>query len=612
MQIVGESSRAGLENNRRAAAAAAAAGGAAANMDPMILQKRSPSPSPAPSPAVAAGPMPTQPPMRRSVDEPHHLRIRADDFERRLQAHQQDQQPVVQILGPFWARDAEDVVEIKRQLTRNRQPRRLSDRDALAHNLEVKDEPWARRQEQAYQQLRLGRRQSAAQEECFVGNEDLSCYPVDGTTISQNSWSRFIWNSNYPLFAQRGYVDVYLFQQDTDDMVSSWTSQDNGAGRLSFEPTDTWWAGRSAADNIQPNQNISWPFYFVVLAAGDPLSGTTSRLATFNAVQTTLPVSIASSRSAASAAAASSSSAAAASAASASASAAMATITGTAASASIASAIQSSLSEALESSLQASGLSGTETLQGTTTATLPNGSVVTATATAQANGGRLGGSGSGSSRNGNGLALPTYAIVLIAVLGFLAIVAAIVGAYFIMAALRRRRQRQGGDGSHRSSSPMMAAAAGSLAGGASTDAGHVGETSHMLGDSEEGGYAGGGGSGGAGAAGIGAGVAAGAGGGAAMMASASRSSKYSEEQPFTSDEASRMADAFRNALRNPSFAPALGESSGAEADSPNEDTNPETTSNIRASALLREELAAEGKDLRSVEERKRPTWHQED
>ena len=31
----------------------------------------------------------------------------------------------------------------------------------------------------------------------------------------------------------------------------------------------------------------------------------------------------------------------------------------------------------------------------------------------------------------------------------------------------------------------------------------------------------------------------------------------------------------------------------------------------RASALLREELAAEGKDLRSVGDRKKPTWHPE-
>lgn len=442
------------------------------------------------------------------------------------------------------------------------------------------------------------RRQTAAEEACYVGNQDLSCYPTAGTSIAQNTWSRFIWNANYPLFAQRGYVDVYLFQEDTDRLVTSWMSQDNGQGRVAFEPTDSWWANRPAADSIQPNQNISWPFYFVVLAAGSPLSGTTSRLATFTAVQTTLPYSIAlaraSSSSAAAAASASSASAASASlqsaSARASASAASSTPTGSAAAAS---AVQSSLSAALQSSLRASGFSGTETLQGTTTATLSNGSTVTATATAQANGARLG--GSGNSGNSNGLALPTYAIVLISVLGFLAVVAAMAGAYFIMAALRRRRQRQGGDGSHRSSSPMMAAATGSMAGRSLNDGGYGGETSHMLEADNDAGLVG------AGAAGLG------ASGGAAMMASHSKSSRYSDDQPFTSDEASRMADAFRNALRNPEFAPVLGgESSGADGDSPNE-----ANGGSRASMLLREELAAEGKDLRDVGDRKKPTWHTE-
>ena len=140
---------------------------------------------------------------------------------------------------------------------------------------------------------------------------------------------------------------------------------------------------------------------------------------------------------------------------------------------------------------------------------------------------------------------------------------------------------------------MMAAAAGSLAGRSLQDGGYGGETSHML-EADHDGL-------GAGAAGVG------AAGGAAMMASNSKSSRYSDDQPFSSDEASRMADAFRNALRNPEFAPVLGgESSGADGDSPNEGPGAS-----RASELLREELAAEGKDLRDVGDRKKPTWHQE-
>ncbi|KAJ1022393.1 hypothetical protein NDA13_005301 [Ustilago tritici] len=568
MHLVGESSRSKLQSNGKHNAAALGAPGS------NDLRKRAPSPSPAPAPA----PAPTTPPTRRGPHEPEHRLVPADEFNKRLSENQERAQKREEILGPFWARDMDQVLQIKRDVLRRRSKRQLVDQP---------------------EQSPIQRRQTAGEERCYVGNEDLSCYPDAGTTIAQNTWSKFIWNANYPLFAQRGYVDVYLFQQDTDRLVTSWTSQDNGQGRLSFEPTDSWWANRPAANNIQPDQNISWPFYFVVLASGQPLSGTTSRLATFTAVQTTLPLSIAqaraSSSSAAAAASASSASAASASAASASAGASIATATITDGAAA-ASALQSSLSAALESSLHASGLSGTETLAGTTTATLPNGSAITATATAQANGGRLG--GSANSRNSNGLALPTYAIVLITVLGFLAIAAAIAGAYFSMAALRRRRQRQAGNGSHRSSSPMMAAVAGSLAGHGIHDGGYgAGETSHML-EAEDGGgtsmYPA------AGAAGVGAAD------GAAMMASNSKSSRFSEEQPFTSDEASRMADAFRNALRNPEFAPGMGgESSGADGESPGEG---ETS---RASALLREELAAEGKDLRDVGDRKKPTWHEE-
>ncbi|EST09290.2 hypothetical protein PSEUBRA_000878 [Kalmanozyma brasiliensis GHG001] len=558
MHIVGESSRAGLQNNLKRSSHRGAD----------AIQKRSPSPAPAPA-VVAPASAPTPPPTRRRQHEPEHIQVRAEDFDKRALQHQADAAKREQILGPYWARDMDEVMDIKRDLLR------------------TKSDP-----SNDQEQIRLQRRQTAAQERCYVGNDELSCFPTANTTIVQNSWSRFIWNANYPLFAQRGYVDVYLFQEDTDRMVTSWMSQDNGQNRLSFEPTDLWWANRVAADNIQPDQNISWPFYFVVLPEGQALTGTTSRLSTFTALQTTLPFTIAEARaSSSSAAAAASASAASASAQSASqgASTITNTLTGSAAAAASVSAIQSSLSAALESSLRASGLSGTETLQGTTTATLPNGSVITATATAQANGGRL---GAGSNGNSNGLALPTYAIVLISVLGFLAILAAMAAAYFIMAALRRKRQRQYGNGSYRSSSPMMAAAAGSMAGQGTTDHGYAGETTQML-ETEDGG-----------AASLGPPAAI---GGAAMMAGHSAASRQSDEQPFTSDEASRMADAFRNALRRPEFAGGMtGDSSGAEGESPNE-----MPGGSRASALLREELASEGKDLRSVGDRKKPTLHDE-
>jgi len=114
----------------------------------------------------------------------------------------------------------------------------------------------------------LEERQTQAENTCFVGNEVLSCYPTADTTVTQGRWSKFIWNYNYPRFRQIGAVDVYLFRQDTDEMQTSWLSLNNNLGRLSFSPSDPWWGDRPRAQDLQAGQNISWPFYFVITAAG--------------------------------------------------------------------------------------------------------------------------------------------------------------------------------------------------------------------------------------------------------------------------------------------------------------------------------------------------------
>jgi hypothetical protein len=96
-----------------------------------------------------------------------------------------------------------------------------------------------------------------------------------------------------------------------------------------------------------------------------------------------------------------------------------------------------------------------------------------------------------------------------------------------------------------------------------------------------------------------AGVGAGAAGFAAGRSRSSRSSN--DSHPFSSDEATRMADAFRNALRKPEF-PASA--FGSDNNSPNEKED-ELGSSMAAdptpNSLIRDELASEGKNLRSVE-----------
>ncbi|CAO1628835.1 unnamed protein product [Parajaminaea phylloscopi] len=436
----------------------------------------------------------------------------------------------------------------------------------------------------------LAERQTAAQNECYTGNENLSCYPTSNTTVVQGSWGRFVWNRNFPDFTNDGgYVDIYLFHQDSDTLLSTWSSISNEQGRISFQPQDSWWQGRAAADDLAAGQNLSWPFYFAITSSGKGLAAGTSRLATWHAIQTAVPVQVALSRSSASASSASAISSASLLAATASgsvlsaASASLASLSRQSASASLA----SSISSALVSSLRSDGLTGTETARGTATSTLANGLTITAYATAQANGGSLNDAG------GGGSAIPRWAIALIVVLGFLALVALLVLAYFLMRWARRRGYVAPGGragknseaglvaaGSYGSRSPMMREAASEAA------FSEVDETGVL----------------------------------AASASAANASGAGKEPSPFSTDEASRMAAAFRAALRKPGFGQsgvaAARDTTGTDAASGSSTSagltpsSGENTSGAEpGQALLRDELASEGRDLRRVEDRRHADFH---
>lgn len=186
-------------------------------------------------------------------------------------------------------------------------------------------------------------------------------------------------------------------------------------------------------------------------------------------------------------------------------------------------------------------------------------------------GGSGGGNGSGSVQSaGSGSNFPHWAIAVIVVLGFLAIVAGGILAFLIMRRLRRRDESSN-RGSMGSASPMMAGAHGNT------------PQSPLLG--------------GAGMA------AAGAAGGfagsdhrrASSVVSPDGASTMShtgsagEGGPFSGADAAIMADAFRKALRKPDFAGSPVE----EGDSPNSQPN--------NGELMNRELAEEGRDIRSVE-----------
>ncbi|KAI0352632.1 hypothetical protein OH77DRAFT_1497872 [Trametes cingulata] len=384
---------------------------------------------------------------------------------------------------------------------------------------------------------------SAALDRCFNSpNNVISCWPETGTTVAQHEFASFVWNSRLPQWAQTELVNIYLFQADTGEQVVNYTNVPNPlfeAGLKHVQVNDSWWGSRGDQWN---GQNISFPFYFVITRNDKPLDNSIIPQSTFTAVQTTFADSILASMSSSSAAAASSRSA--------------------------ASASLSSASAASASALSASRASGSIT--GTPAATNSDGTPAT-------------GSVQGAS---NGTSFPHWAIAVIVVLGFLALVASGILAFYIM---RRLRQRRDAMLSHRnsmgSSTPMMA------------NADRGGPQSPTLGSSALGTLG----------AGAGLGYGAAAYGGARPASpgeghdGASMMSRASDAGPFSGADAAIMANAFRQALRKPDFADRPVE----EGESPDDPGSGAAAAGGGGagpghSHLINQELAEEGRDIRSV------------
>jgi hypothetical protein len=164
-------------------------------------------------------------------------------------------------------------------------------------------------------------------------------------------------------------------------------------------------------------------------------------------------------------------------------------------------------------------------------------------------------------------AFPRWAIAVIVVLGFLALVAGGILTFFIVRRLRRRHETSN-RGSMASASPMMA------------DARPNSPRSPLLG---------------AGMTVVGAG-APGSGQRESSVTSPDAASSIShggsagEGGPFSGADAAIMADAFRKALRKPEF-----------ADNPVEEGESPDSHQPDNGELLNRELAEEGRDIRSVE-----------
>lgn len=106
------------------------------------------------------------------------------------------------------------------------------------------------------------------------------------------SWSKLIWNANYPSFiASNNEVDVYLYLASSDSLIQTWTSLPNAESQLAFQPTDLWWVGQYGASEL-PEGGREWEAYFIVNPSGRSLVGTEVHQSTFVALQTALPTTV--------------------------------------------------------------------------------------------------------------------------------------------------------------------------------------------------------------------------------------------------------------------------------------------------------------------------------
>ncbi|KAG5643621.1 hypothetical protein DXG03_000588 [Asterophora parasitica] len=345
------------------------------------------------------------------------------------------------------------------------------------------------------------------------GNNIISCFPTASTVVAQHEWVSFVWNSRRPEITNTGsnLVDIFLFHGDSRQQILHYRNVPNPSDQAGRinAQVNDSWWGANGVKWDGFNQ--SFPFYWVLIPSDKTLDGNQIAQPTFTAVQTTYADSVASSLS--SAAAASSASA--------------------------------SSSSSAAASLTATSDDGTLTAS-------PSGAVQPSSASKD---------------------FPHWAIAVIVVLGFLAIVATCVLVFLILRRMRRRNaELDSNRNSMGSASPMMANVGGPssplLAGGFIGSHDHAGsihgaqelrgpgrDPSVVLHD------------------------------GASTISRTG--SAANNEGPFSGADAAIMADAFRKMLRKPDFA----QRPVSEGEVPGHDDDGE---------MIHRELAEEGRDIRSV------------
>ncbi|WAR55375.1 hypothetical protein PtB15_6B115 [Puccinia triticina] len=119
-----------------------------------------------------------------------------------------------------------------------------------------------------------------------VSNAILSCFPEPHTLLVQHNWSKFIWNNNYPSFIGSKFVDIYLYNANSENPVANWTEIPNDRGMIGIYADDSWFPPLTS---WQAGRNLTFPYFFVITTAGAALTGGEQHQATFRVVQTAPP-----------------------------------------------------------------------------------------------------------------------------------------------------------------------------------------------------------------------------------------------------------------------------------------------------------------------------------
>ncbi|EKM49524.1 uncharacterized protein PHACADRAFT_166893 [Phanerochaete carnosa HHB-10118-sp] len=353
----------------------------------------------------------------------------------------------------------------------------------------------------------------AAEEQCqfFSGNNVISCFPNSSTVVPQHQFSSFVWNTRLPTLTQTNLVNIYLLSATEqgpshNDIILQWNNVGNPQGQAGLQlaqVNDSWWGDRG---NEWNGSDLPFLFQWAVTPASQTLDENVTLQPIFTGLRKFLSSTL----------------------------------------------IPRTCSHQLPETTFADSVVAS---MSSTSAAAAASSASAASAAA--------GAGSGNVQDNGGSSFPHWAIAVIVILGFLALLASGILTFFMMRRLRRRRQTNlSHRGSMGSSTPMMRnAEAGEPTSPVIASAFGAAASNQRPGSPE-------------------------------IHDGASTVSRGSDAAFLSGADAAVMANAFRTALRKPNFAGRPEE----EGESPESDP-------LNAGGdpgLINRELAEEGRDIRSV------------